>query len=60
MRSVGRINPFMRELQILWEQNPDLRFGQLVNIIDCKLESATDPFYVEDNEWREAILKLIK
>lgn len=30
MRDPRRIRPFLNEIALIWEQNPDLRFGQLI------------------------------
>lgn len=37
MRDINRIEPFLKELQELWEQYPDLRFIQLITIVRDKL-----------------------
>lgn len=51
MRNPARIKPFLSKLQKLWEQHPDLRFGQLVrNICNKK-----DIFNIEDFEFEEMI-----
>ncbi len=48
MRDKTRIKFIMLKLQYLWEQNPDLRFGQLVSNIYNKM-GYSDQFYVEDS-----------
>jgi uncharacterized protein YihD (DUF1040 family) len=55
MRDKNRIKPFLQELESLWLENPDLRFGQLLTIIFDK-SNYTDPFFPEEDEW----LKWIK
>lgn len=54
MRDSKRIKPFMDKLTEKWEEYPDLRFVQFVNIIfnDAKY----DPFHYEE----EDILKLME
>lgn len=45
MRDPYRIPKFLDELERVWSQVPDWRFGQLVaNLL------GRDPFYVEDDE----------
>ena len=53
MRDVYRIEQFLLEFGILWKMHPDLRFGQIVSNLSIK--SATDLFYIEDNEMLSAI-----
>ena len=43
-RNRKRINLILKELQTFWENNPDLRFGQIVVSV-----LGVDPFYVEDD-----------
>jgi len=55
MRNKNRIDPFLNKFKILWEQNPDLRFGQLVTILSCEVNQ--DEFNAEEEEWLLAIEK---
>lgn len=55
MRDPERIEPFMNELQELWEMVPDWRFGQL--IMNWLSFIGRDPFYMEDDYLREAIAR---
>lgn len=49
MRDPNRIPEFLDELERVWSQVPDCRFGQLVvNVL------GVDPFYVEDDEALDA------
>jgi len=57
MRDKKRIEPFLKKLQLFWEKNPDLRFGQIVYILAEKL-NVWDIFFPEDDKWSEAIDKL--
>ena len=54
MRNPKRIRPFLEELATLWEKYPDLRFGQLYQMIT----DGKDLFYLEDNVWLEKIQEL--
>lgn len=57
-RDPKRIKPFLEEFECLWSMYPDLRFGQLVNILSSKIEG--DSFYVEDDKWLTAIKEKIE
>lgn len=52
MRDINRIHPIMKEFEKFWEKNPDLRFWQLISM----LQNGNDRFYVED----DVTLKLFK
>ena len=44
MRDPNRIDEILNTVKIIWNQYPDMRFGQLiVNVLGI------DPFYVEDD-----------
>ena len=46
MRDKNRIPKILKQLQVIWEQNPDLRLGQLItNLINTR---DTDVYYMED------------
>lgn len=48
MRDKKRIELFLKEIQKYWEQNPDLRFGQLlINVFGL---SKKDVWFLEENE----------
>ena len=55
MRNPNRIKPFLKELEELWNQYPDFRFGQLLTMIFDKSD-CLDPFFPEEDKW----LKWIK
>jgi uncharacterized protein YihD (DUF1040 family) len=57
MRDKARIEPFLKKLQLVWEKNSDLRFGQLIYTVAHKLEG-DDIFFPEENEWCEALDKV--
>jgi uncharacterized protein YihD (DUF1040 family) len=46
MRDKKRIPKILKEVQTIWEKNPDLRLGQLI------LNAISDPalYYVEDKD----------
>lgn len=44
MRDPKRIDEILNTVKTVWEQYPDMRFGQLVvNVL------GVDPFYIEDD-----------
>lgn len=55
-RDINRIEPFLNEFKELWLSKPDLRFGQLVEILVNKID--IDSFYAEDDVWIDAIKKI--
>lgn len=58
MRDKNRIKPFLEKFQEFWEKYPDLRFGQIADIIANRVN--IDIFYIEDNLFLEQIEKLLK
>ena len=50
MRDPKRINKFCDHLKAVWHQFPDLRFGQLVQIVLNDLPYPNSSFYIEDEE----------
>ena len=58
MRSLDRIKPFLKRLEKLWLQNPDLRFAQIAEIVKHKL-GTDDIFYVEDEKVIEVLKVMI-
>lgn len=50
LRPEARIDVLLSALGMLWKRYPDLRFGQLVAMIEPDTERS-DAFYVEDDEW---------
>lgn len=65
MRPVERIKPLLDRLQLYWERNPDLRFGQLFE--NMKREaiymnlrgSSTDGFFMEDDMWSHLLDQML-
>jgi len=51
----------IRAIESLWDQNPDLRFYQVLSLVESyiqpkgKQESKQDHFYLEDNKLLEAV-----
>ena len=51
MRDQERIKSFLSHINELWLQSPDLRFGQLVLVLDSEAKAAgKDLFYLEEPE----------
>jgi len=60
MRDPRRIAEVLNELGIYWMNNPDLRLGQIVVIMNGNTPSgmrggSNDPFNTEDNEMLDAL-----
>lgn len=53
MREVGRIDRICDLFNKVWKLNPDLRFFQLINIIQS--EAKNDLFYLEDTEFERQL-----
>lgn len=63
MRDPNRILTLIEVLLAYWEENPDLRLGQIIsNINDSKygISKERDIFYLEDEEIINALRELIK
>lgn len=52
MRDPERIKPFLERVEELWQLHPDLRFGQIINLM---ITDNKDPFYMEEDEWLSRI-----
>ena len=46
MRDPLRIGPLLELVEKVWQQNPDLRLGQLI----VGVVGYNDPFYISDDE----------
>lgn len=56
-RNKKRIGPFCEEFMQIWRRNPDLRFGQLIEMISYRVKQEKKTlFYIED----EALMDLLK
>ena len=59
MRDVKRIDPILEEFRKYWKTNQDLRFGQLIYLIQSKFdEIGKNLFFSEDDMWLEFFGKL--
>ena len=58
MRDPARIYPFLAKFAELWLTQPDLRFGQIVNNLQC--ETGNDLFYIEDDRYLEELEGMFK
>ena len=58
MRDVKRIKPLLSKIEILWRECPDLRFGQVVEMIKHEVEQE-DIFNVEDDLIEDAVDRLL-
>jgi hypothetical protein len=47
MRDPNRITPFVKKFEEIWKNHPDLRFGQIVDILIAT--TGKNQFYVEDD-----------
>jgi DNA segregation ATPase FtsK/SpoIIIE, S-DNA-T family len=48
-RDVERIKPLIEAVELLWQENPDWRFGQLITNIARPKHRNTEMFYLEDD-----------
>ena len=55
MRDSKRIKPFLKELEKLWTENPDWRFGQLVKNISATGVADITLYNMEENEFLKNI-----
>lgn len=56
-RSPERIPAFLKVLEQLWEENPELRFGQLITLI---VNDKEIPFNWEESSWYNAMSSLME
>jgi len=58
-RDPKRIPRILKEIERIWNQYPDLRFYQLMDMLGtyAGYESGSDKYYVEDTELEEFIKK---
>lgn len=60
MRNPSRINPIIEQLRALWLANPDLRFGQLVTLVETKVKATGQDFFnAEDDKTKEILSELL-
>jgi len=60
MRDPKRIKPLLEEIEKIWINNPDFRFGQLVMSIAKTGENNPKLFNMEEEEFLEKIKELKK
>lgn len=60
MRDIKRISDILKEFELLWQEYPDLRFFQLISMIQKRLPGnfKEDPFYYEDDELEDFIFRM--
>lgn len=63
MRDINRIDIITKELNDLWKNYPDLRFFQLINMLEHKIKTKldiNDLFYIEDNKILNELMEIKK
>lgn len=62
MRDPNRINCIMNLLKEWWMTYPDLRFGQVMAVLNFQMGEVTkiDPFYVEDDKLEKILKEMLK
>ena len=53
MRNPSRIYPFLNKIGDIWVKNPDLRFGQIIEILTN--DSKIPLFYMEERDFEKLI-----
>lgn len=56
MRNPSRINEILNQLAEIWQQNPDLRLGQLILNVIPDLQA----YYIEDDKLIELLKECYK
>lgn len=56
MRDPKRIEPFLKTIEEIWKENPDLRFGQLID----NAIRAEYLYYIEDDKALAALLSVYR
>lgn len=60
MRDKKRIPKILKELERIWEANPDFRLGQLIMVASRPKTPCPGVFYIEDDKMLEGLLKFEK
>lgn len=63
MRDKNRIKPILELIEKFWVNNSDLRFSQMIAVIESRIKNNTgkeDLFYVEDDLIHLELLKILK
>lgn len=59
MRNSARIPEVLQQLERYWQLMPDLRFGQIIRILEAEVkERRLDSFNIEDEDWQQIIQNL--
>jgi hypothetical protein len=59
MRDKSRIEPLLNKIKVFWEENADLRLGQVVYMLAENL-GQQDIFFPEEKAWDNAVDILLK
>ena len=59
MRDPARIERILNKIGVIWEKNPDLRFGQLMYCLFDLFKVEKDIFIIEDDKLEETLNKKI-
>ena len=61
MRDKNRIKIILGKLEELWMRFPDMRFWQVIQILEIpKDKEGTDPFFWEDDLWEKIFNDTLK
>lgn len=61
MRNPERINRMTELINKIWHKFPDMRFWQIINILEFPEElRGNDLFYVEDDIWEDIFKNTLK
>ena len=60
MRDPKRIDTILSQIKVYWNNNPDLRFGQVVAVIHHGIGEEIDLFNVEDDITENVLWGLIE
>ena len=61
MREIIRIDYTLDNIKTLWKKHPDLRFGQLFDLLRMEAYNKyhIDYFFLEEDQWNEVITSLL-
>lgn len=62
MREQSRIPRIVSKLTMLWQLHPDLRFGQLMALVESRMGELTNTnlFYIEDDVWENFFNEIVE
>lgn len=58
MRDPARIPDMIELINSIWQENPDLRLGQLIYIAHARSNSRADVFNIEDSSLKQGLLEI--